>query len=68
MKLQQETIQELGVILKEEFNIRLSKKELKEFAYFLVSFFSIMLKFESRPTPRIDNEKTTVHDEKGDKI
>ncbi len=62
MKLKQSTVDELGVILEEEFNIRLTKDKLKEFAYFLVSFYRIMAKFESSPNPSIDQNKSREED------
>lgn len=67
MKLKQSTIQELGVILKEEFNIKLGPKELTTFALFLVSSFDTMLKFESHPTPSIDNQMAKEQDRKENK-
>lgn len=62
MKLKQATIQELGAILKEEFNMKLKPRELRDFAYFLVSFFDTLLKFENPPTPSIDNPNVKDHD------
>ena len=62
MKLKQSTVEELGVILKEEFGIGLTKDKLKEFAYFLVSFYGIMAKFESSPNPSIDHNKSREED------
>ncbi len=65
MKLRQETIVELGIILNEEFNLKLQPKELNDFAYYLVTFFDALLKFESTPTRSIDKEKLKVDDQEG---
>lgn len=48
MKLSKPTIQELGVILKEEFKVDLSPTDLEKFAYALVGYFSLLLKAETR--------------------
>ena len=48
MKLSKPTIQELGVILKEEFNLNLSAADLDKFAYSLIGYFSLLLKAETR--------------------
>lgn len=60
MKLSQSTIQELGIILKEEYNLKLNSKKLNEFAYFLINFFSAFQKFENHPIRSIDNDKSKV--------
>jgi hypothetical protein len=65
MKLKDSTIEELGVILKEEFSISLKSKELKDFAYFLVSFYGTLLKFETPPTPSIDDFSTKGENKNG---
>lgn len=52
MKLKQATIQELGLILKEEFNLELSKKDLEKLAYSLIGYFSILLKATSKENVR----------------
>lgn len=65
MKLKPKTINELGGILEKEFNIKLGEKVLNEFAYFLVSFFGTMVKFENPPIPSIDNNKTKTEDKEG---
>jgi hypothetical protein len=68
MKLKQTTINELGLILKEEYGVRLRKKELFEFAYFLIEYFSTLSKmyqqqkFEHRPSSSIDKLGTKDHD------
>ena len=48
MKLSKSTIQELGVILKEEFSLELNDKQLSKLAYVLVGFFSLIAKIETR--------------------
>ncbi len=48
MKLQKSTVLELGKILKEEFNLSLSGKNLEKLAYCLIGYFSLLLKIEYR--------------------
>lgn len=48
MKLSEPTIQELGVILNEEFKLDLSPTDLEKFAFVLVGYFSLLLKAETR--------------------
>ena len=48
MKLKKETIQELKKILKEEYSITMSDKDLEHFAYSLVGYIDILLKGASR--------------------
>ena len=47
-KLKRETIQELGMILKEEFNYSLDEKELTNMAYGLVEYFDLLSKITNR--------------------
>ena len=42
MKLKNKTIQELKMILKEEFGLELKGKELETIAYSLVGYFNIL--------------------------
>ena len=42
MKLKQERIKELAVILKEEYGIELEGKELERIAYSLVGYFNLL--------------------------
>ena len=44
MQLKKNTIEELAVILKEEFNVELNKKDLEKLAYSLVGYFDYLLK------------------------
>lgn len=48
MKLQKSTIRELGEILKEEFDLQLSGKNLEKLAYCLVGYFSLLLRIQAR--------------------
>ena len=52
MKLKQTTIEELGIILKEEFNLKLSKADLEKLAYALLGYFNILLKVTAREEVR----------------
>lgn len=75
MKLSKPTIQELGVILKEEFNLELSPTDLDKFAHSLVGYFGVLLKVETRErskarfgnrsASRIDNPIQKEDDEGG---
>lgn len=75
MKLSKPTIQELGVILNEEFKLNLSATDLEKFAYALVGYFSLLLKaetrernkvrFGNRSVSRIDNAFRKEEDKKG---
>lgn len=42
MKLKNETIQELGIILQKEFGLQLSESELEKLAYSLVGYFDLL--------------------------
>lgn len=44
MKLKQTTIKELGIILKEEFNLELSDIDLEKLAYCILGYFEVVLK------------------------
>lgn len=48
MKISGQTIRELKDILKEEFNLELSKANLNNFAYSLVGYFDLLQKVDSR--------------------
>lgn len=48
MKLQKSTIEELGIILNEEFGTELSPMDLERFAYSLVGYFGLLLKAKVR--------------------
>lgn len=48
MKLSKATIEELGEILKSEFNFQMTKNDLEKLAYALVGYFSLLLKVETR--------------------
>lgn len=48
MKLTEATINELGQILKEEFNLTLEAKELTRLAYCLVGYVGLLLQVENR--------------------
>lgn len=60
MPLKKETIKELGVILKKNYNIKLSSSDLDKFAHSLVGYFGLLQKgksrdkFESRSSSLID--------------
>lgn len=63
MKLKQETINELGIILKDEFNLNLRNKELNRFAYFLIGYFDLLLKrsqFGNHPVSLIDKANRKI--------
>lgn len=48
MKLKRETIQELALVLKEEFNTKLQQSDLEKFAYSLVGYFDLLQKVDNR--------------------
>ena len=48
MKLTNTTIDELGKILNEEFNLQLSPKDLTRLAYFIVGFFDVLIRIETK--------------------
>ncbi len=70
MKLKKKTVFELKQILKEEFNLKLSDKNLEKFAYSLVGYFDLLAKidfrhkFGNRPDRAIDQKEQTVLDKK----
>jgi hypothetical protein len=70
VKLKKSTVEELGRILKEEFNHRLNKKDLEKLAYSLVGYFSLLEKVENRhkfrnsPAVPIDSSENSVLDNK----
>ena len=55
MKLKDKTIEELGIILKEEFDYEPNKKELEEIAYSLVGYFGTLSKIVKRGGSEIIN-------------
>ena len=77
MKLSKPTIQELGIILKEEFKVDLASTDLEKFAYSLVGYFGLLfkakargsekVKFGNRSASRIDNEFQKGEDKKTQK-
>ena len=48
MKLKKKTVKELGIILKEEFNLILEPSDLEKLAYCLVGYFGLLQKIENR--------------------
>lgn len=48
MELKKETIKELGIILKEEFNLTLKPTELEKLAYCLIGYFGVLQKIANR--------------------
>lgn len=70
MKLKKLTIQELGTILKQEFDLELDSQSLSKLAYSLVGLFELMQKvenrhkFENRPAEVIDQNANKVLDKK----
>lgn len=48
MKLNKETIDELGEIIRDEFKIQLNSKDLNRLAYSLVRYFSLLLIIQFR--------------------
>jgi len=48
MKLSKERVQELGQVLKEEFNLELDDSNLEKLAYSLAGYFDLLLKIENR--------------------
>lgn len=48
MKISKSLLEELGQILKEEFSLELSQKDLLRFANCLVGYFSLLIKIEGR--------------------
>lgn len=70
MKLNRETILELGQIIQEQFGVRLKGKELEKLAYLLVGYFDLLLKIENRNKfgnsshRAIDTYKDSVLDKK----
>lgn len=48
MKLKKETIFELGKILKEEFSLKISDKDLDKLAYCLVGYFALLIRVENK--------------------
>lgn len=63
MKISKPLVNELGTILKEEFDLRLTDQQVEKLAYTLVNFFSLLIKIEhrekfgNRPDQAIDAEK-----------
>lgn len=61
MKLKKTTINELKEILKQEFNLSLTSKDLNKFAYSLIGLFDLLNrienrhKFENRTSEAIDH-------------
>jgi len=56
MKLKIETIEELRVILKEEFGKELEKSDVEKIAYSLIGYFDLLLKGHSRGGSEIVNQ------------
>ena len=57
MQLSKKTIEELRIILKEEFNLVLSERDLNKFGYSILGYFDILLKkseFGNHPASLID--------------
>ncbi|HWY79440.1 MAG TPA: hypothetical protein VNW29_03720 [Candidatus Sulfotelmatobacter sp.] len=52
MKLKKTTIEELGIILKEEYSLDLNNKDLEKLAYSLVGYFDLTLKVSYREKVR----------------
>lgn len=48
MKLRKETLEELGIILNEEFGVNLTKSEVEKIGISLVGYFELLLKGEKR--------------------
>jgi len=48
MKLTKETVKELGVILKEEFDLNLNQNDLEKLAYCLIGYFGLLFNMEKR--------------------
>lgn len=48
MKLEKQTIKELGIILNEEFDLKLQYSELEKLANSLVGYFGLLQKIEDR--------------------
>jgi len=48
MRLKKETLQELKKIMLEDYSVRLSEKDLEEFAYSLVGYIDILIKGANR--------------------
>ena len=57
--LKPETINELGLILKEEYGVSLGKKELEKSANNLVGYFNLLEKISSRHKVRKLSSKTS---------
>lgn len=51
-QLSKKTIAELGLILKEEFNLKLDPSELEKLAYSLTGYFGLLEKINSRKEVR----------------
>ena len=62
MKLKKETIKELGLILKEEFNLTLPPSDLEKLAYCLVGYFNLLQKIENRQEVRKQSYKPYCND------
>lgn len=56
MKLKEATIEELKIILKEEFGYEPDRKELEKIAYSLVGYFDTLSKIVKRGGSEIINE------------
>lgn len=77
MKLSKQTIEELGIIMKNKFNVEMSASDLEKFAYALIGFFSLLLKaefkdknkaeFGNSSARRIDNSIQNKEDERKEK-
>ncbi len=59
MQLSKKTINDLDIILREEFNLKLNSDDLSRFAHFLVGYFDILYrssKFGNHPVSLIDKD------------
>lgn len=65
MKLKKETIKELGVILKEDFDLELNGISLEKFAYSLVGYFNLLVKEDQKT--RFGNHQVSLIDKAKDK-
>lgn len=59
--LKPETIKKLGLILKEEYGMALSKKELEEAANNLVGYFNLLTKISSGHKVRKSSSRTSCN-------
>lgn len=54
--ISQELLDELKIIIKEDYGIELAKQELYELAHLLISSFELLIKIDSQTKPVLSNK------------